>query len=205
MSFFLDELERRRSDPSGRRWLFVPYDQLTDAAGPILGEDPRELGIVMVENRWKARRRPYHRQKLAWVLANGRHFALEQAARGIAVRYLAADAPYRASLVPLVRELGVLRMMEPAESELRADLEPLTRAGSIEVLRHEGWLTTVEQFRESQGSGPPWRMDAFYRAVRRETGILMDAGKPVGGKPLSASFGSCWTIQNCPRPCQPVE
>jgi deoxyribodipyrimidine photolyase-related protein len=182
MSFFLDELERRRSDPSGRRWLFVPYDQLTDAAGPILGEDPRELGIVMVENRWKARRRPYHRQKLAWVLANGRHFALEQAARGIAVRYLAADAPYRASLVPLVRELGVLRMMEPAERELRADLEPLTRAGSIEVLRHEGWLTTVEQFRESQGSGPPWRMDAFYRAVRRETGILMDAGKPVGGK-----------------------
>jgi deoxyribodipyrimidine photolyase-related protein len=182
MSFFLDELERRRSDPSGRRWLFVPYDQLTDAAGPILREDPRELGIVMVENRWKARRRPYHRQKLAWVLANGRHFALEQAARGIAVRYLAADAPYRASLVPLVRELGVLRMMEPAERELRADLEPLTRAGSIEVLPHEGWLTTVEQFRESQSSGPPWRMDAFYRAVRRETGILMDAGKPVGGK-----------------------
>ena len=42
-------------------------------------------------------------------------------------------------------------------------------------------MTTETQFRESQ-DGPPWRMDAFYRRVRQDTGILMDDGSPVGGK-----------------------
>jgi deoxyribodipyrimidine photolyase-related protein len=49
------------------------------------------------------------------------------------------------------------------------------------MLPHEGWLTTSDDFRESQ-SGPPWRMDAFYRHVRRRLGILMEKGKPVGGR-----------------------
>ena len=90
MTHFSDELARFESDPSGRRWLFVPYDQLSDRIGPLSREDPSELGIVLVENPWKAARRPYHRQKLALVLANLRHFAVEQAARGVAVRHIVA-------------------------------------------------------------------------------------------------------------------
>jgi deoxyribodipyrimidine photolyase-related protein len=70
--------------------------------------------------------------------------------------------------------------MEPAERELRADLAPLVAEGLLEVLPHEGWLTTREQFLRLKG--PPWRMDAFYRGVRRETGILMRRGKAVGGR-----------------------
>jgi deoxyribodipyrimidine photolyase-related protein len=181
-SHFLRELRHRQSDPAGRRWVFVPYDQLSDAIGLLGRMDPSDLGVVMVENRWKARRRPYHKQKLGWVLANGRQFALEQAARGVAVQYLAADAPYRHALTPVVRELGPLWMMEPAERELRSDLAPLVDAGAIEVGPHEGWLTTAEQFRASQKDGSPWRMDAFYRKVRQDTGVLMASGKPVGGK-----------------------
>ena len=76
MKQFRQELAARQSDPAGRRWVFVPYDQLTDAVGPLAREDPAELGIVVVESRWKARRRPYHHQKLALVLSNLRHFAL---------------------------------------------------------------------------------------------------------------------------------
>ena len=72
--------------------------------------------------------------------------------------------------------------MEPAERELREDLAPLVSEGAIEVVPHEGWLTTPDQFRRSSRKGPPWRMDAFYRLVRRESGILMADGKPVGGK-----------------------
>jgi deoxyribodipyrimidine photolyase-related protein len=72
-------------------------------------------------------------------------------------------------------------MMRAAERELREDLAPLVATGAIVELPHEGWLTTTAQFRASQ-AGPPWRMDAFYRHVRRETGILMRDGKPLGGK-----------------------
>jgi deoxyribodipyrimidine photolyase-related protein len=181
MSLFGRRLAERQPDPAGRRWLFVPYDQLTDAIGPLSREEPRRLGIVLVENPWKPARRPYHKQKLALILANLRHFALEQAARGVAVRHAVADGPYRTALAALVREVGPLRVMEPAERELGADLQPLVESGGLEVIPHEGWLTTAEQFRASQ-TGPPWRMDAFYRAVRRASGILMREGKPEGGK-----------------------
>lgn len=161
----------------------MPYDQLSDGIGPLSREAPSTLGIVLVESRWKAARRPYHQQKLALVLANQRHFALEQAARGVAVRYVTTDRPYAEALAPLAAELGALRVMDPAELELRQDLAPLVRSGALEPVPHDGWLTTPEQFRSGVGEIPPWRMDAFYRHVRRETGILMDPrGKPVGGK-----------------------
>jgi deoxyribodipyrimidine photolyase-related protein len=162
--------------------VFVPYDQLSAAIGPLAREDPKGLGIVLVENTWKAARRPYHKQKLALVLANLRHFALEQATRGVAVRHVEANGPYRTALEPLIGELGPMRVMMPAERELRADLQPLADSGGLEVVPHEGWLTTPEQFQASVENQPPWRMDAFYRKIRRTTGILMEDARPVGGK-----------------------
>jgi len=178
---FGKELSARNPDPAGRRWLFVPYDQLSGAMGPLSREDPSTLGIVLVETTAKGSRRPYHRQKLALVLANLRHFALEQAARGVAVRHVAGSAGYRDLLEPVIAQVGPLRVMEPAERELRVELEPLVRTGGIELLPHEGWLTPPDALERSQ-AGPPWRMDRFYRWVRRETGILMDGGSPVGGR-----------------------
>jgi deoxyribodipyrimidine photolyase-related protein len=179
---FRRELDARQTDPAGRRWVFVPYDQLTDAVGPLSREDPAELGIVVVESRWQTRRRPYHRQKLALALSNLRHFALEQAERGVAVHHVLGDAPYCRLLEAVVAELGGLRVMRPAERELRSDLEPLVRKRRIELLPHEGWLTSREQFQSAFKGGKRWRMDRFYRHVRRETGILMSDGKPLGGK-----------------------
>lgn len=174
----LAELETR----GPRRWLYVPYDQLSDAIGPLARENPGELGIVMIESPWKAARRPYHQQKLATVLTNGRHFALEQAARGVAVEMLVARERYAEVLGPFARRVGGVRMMEAAERELRHDIQPLVDDGLVEVSPHEGWLTTRAQFRAATGK-PPWRMDAFYRLARRTSGVLMTHdGKPLGGK-----------------------
>ncbi len=182
MRQFYQQLNRWQVDSANRRWLFVPYDQLTSQIGPLSRENPSELGIVVIENTWKASRRPYHKQKLALLLANLRHFAVEQASRGVAVRHVVAAVPYREALRPLVAELGPLRVMEPAERELRVDLQPLIDDGGLQVIPHEGWLTTTAQFLASRSKGRAWRMDAFYRHVRRASGILMKDGKPLGGK-----------------------
>ncbi len=186
MSVFRQALRARGPDPKRgvkqRRWLFVAYDQLTDRVGPLASEPPEELGIVLVESRWKPRQRPYHKQKLALVLASQRHFALEQASRGVAIRHVAGEGSYAELLEPVARELGPLRMMEAAERELRANLAPLVESGAIEVLPNETWLTTRAQFDAAFPDGPPWRMDRFYREVRRASGILMEGGKPLGGK-----------------------
>ena len=182
MSSFREQLESIAPDPRGRRWLFVNEDQLSDRIGPLSRDDPSALGVVLVESRWKARRRPYHRQRLLTVWANQRHFALEQAERGVAVRHVESDRPYAATLGSLVEDLGRLTLMEPAERELRADVQPLVDAGALEVVEHEGWLSSPEDFRDAVGATPPWRMDRFYRYLRRKTGILMQDGEPVGEK-----------------------
>lgn len=179
MAAFRAALSALAVDPTGRRWLYVPYDQLS-VMGPLCG-DPNAIGIVMVEDPAKASRRPYHLQKLAYVLANGRHFALEQAARGVAVRFEVARAGLAEALGRLAAELGPLTMMEPAERELRVELADLVRAGSLVVVPHTGWLTTEHDFGRACPK-PMWRMDAFYRVVRTRTGILMDSDRPRGGR-----------------------
>ncbi|MCL7966139.1 MAG: cryptochrome/photolyase family protein [marine benthic group bacterium] len=182
-SVFREQLAERNSDPEGRSWILIPYDQLTDQIGPLSRLEPPDAGIVLVESPWKAARRTYHKQKLALILANLRHFALEQAKRGVAVRHLVSRGPYHDALRPMADELGPITVMEPAERELRLDLRPLVSEGGLTIVPHEGWLSTGEQFEESQGGPPPWRMDAFYRRVRQDSGVLMDeGGKPVGGK-----------------------
>ena len=183
MSAFRKALRKHRHAERGRRWIFIPPDQLSDQIGPLSREPARELGIVLVETQAKAARRPYHKQKLLLVLANLRHFALEQAARGVAVRHLVVPDGYAAALAPLAAELGPLRMMRAAERELRVELQPLVESGALQVQPHEGWLTSETDFRESQHGGrPPFRMDAFYRHVRRGTGLLMENDKPIGGR-----------------------
>jgi deoxyribodipyrimidine photolyase-related protein len=180
---FRDKLDAARPRVDEKRsWIFVPYDQLTDRLGPLARIEPDRLGLVLVESLWKPRRRPYHKQKLALILANQRQFALEQARRGVAIRYVATAADYASALRTVAGELGPLTVMRPAERELRKLLEPLVADGLLEEIPHEGWLTTPDDFAAAGPESGPWRMDAFYRAVRRRTGILMDGAKPVGGK-----------------------
>ena len=95
---FLARLRQSANAPGTRRWIFVPYDQLTDRLGPLSRLPAREAGVVVVESRAKAGRRPYHKHKLAFVLANLRHFCLEQQARGTSRRM--AATPRRCTARP---------------------------------------------------------------------------------------------------------
>jgi deoxyribodipyrimidine photolyase-related protein len=182
MSLFTHELNQRQPKIGKRQWVFVPYDQLSDQIGPLSRQQPGSLGVILIENTWKASLRPYHKQRLAFIVTNLRHFALEQAQRGLAIRYMVSNRPYCQTLEPLIAELGPIVTMMPAERELRLDLQPLIDSKGLLILPHEGWLTTTEQFQSARGKSPLWLMDSFYRRVRKDTDILMQAGKPMGGK-----------------------
>jgi deoxyribodipyrimidine photolyase-related protein len=185
------EAEPNRADAANRRWIYVPYDRLTDAAGPLSECAPHDAGIVMMEALAKARRRPYHKKKLTLILASQRHFALEQAARGVKVAYLFTPGIFADGL-QLAQEkfrLGPLTMMEPAEREMRLDVEEAVQRGvAIEQVPDATWLSTAEEFDSvygSPGEGAARRqyvMDRFYRIMRQRTGYLMRGGKPVGGQ-----------------------
>lgn len=184
---FIAALNQLNAPPSSlkqRRWLYIPYDQLSDKLGPLATTPPQQLGIILVEAAHKASRRPYHQQKLALVLANSRHFALEQAKRGVAVHYVFTQGSLLEGLTQALDALDVsAQAMTPAERELRVELEPLIAQGRLALLPHQGWLTTPEDFIKSQGKRKQWLMDAFYKHVRKRYGLLMDEhGKPLGGK-----------------------
>jgi deoxyribodipyrimidine photolyase-related protein len=196
----LESMERTPEKP--RAWLYVPNDQLSADIGPLSRTSPSELGVVLIESSWEVDRRPYHKQRIALVLANMRHFALEQAQRGFWVRYVETSAPHDAVLVEHADELGALQIMEPAERELRRHLAPLVSRGILEKLPHEGWLSTRDDFYASQPKSGTWRMDRFYRHMRKKTGILMKGGKPLGGA-YSFDVENRQPWQGKPRPPSP--
>ena len=173
-----------------RRWIYVPYDRLTDAAGPLTDMAPADAGIVMMEALAKAHRRPYHKKKLVLILGSQRHFALEQAARGVKVIYQFTPGIFADGLVAARDEYNLprLTMMEPAEREMRLDVEEAVRRGvELEQVPDTTWLSTHEDFSRVYGvpDGSPISkhhlMDRFYRKMREKTGYLMRGGKPEGG------------------------
>jgi deoxyribodipyrimidine photolyase-related protein len=119
------------SDTQDRRWVYVPYDRLTDRTGPLLDTRPTQCGIVMVESLEKGMRRPYHKKKLALLLSNERHFALEQAARGLKVIYVFTSESFGDGLLQAQEKYSIkqITLMRPAERELRLDLDQARKRG----------------------------------------------------------------------------
>ncbi len=180
----------RPGDIKERHWIYVPYDRLTDQAGPLAAINPQERGIVLVESLEKGLRRPYHKKKLALLLSNERHFALEQAARGAKVVYVATAGSFGEGLLQAQQQYSLQQItcMQPAERELRLDLQQAQKAGlKLSLTEDATWLSTERTFNEVYGVEGDRRpqsfmMDRFYRAMRKQTGLLMKGGKPEGGK-----------------------
>lgn len=171
----------------GEALYFVgPWD--LDRRLPCIPRDPEDGRVLFVESRAKGRALPWHRQKLVLVLSAMRHFAAElerdgyrveiRNARTYADGIREAVRAHRATRVVAMRprELGIERSLLAAELgaplELHDDGGPRGHflLGRDDVLR---WARRRDSL----------RMDAFYAALRRRTGWLMDAkGKPLGGR-----------------------
>ena len=139
MSEFITALRKVASDI--KDWHFVAYDQLHQVLLPDT-LPPSSLGLVFIETSWKANRLPYHKQKLALLLSNQRHFALEMQELGHPVRYIFSDKGYDEVLSQFSLQHGPLTAIIPAELTLRRTLEPLEAAGIVTLQEHKGWLTT---------------------------------------------------------------
>ncbi len=174
------------AEAKSRPWVFVPYDRLNTAVGP-LASDP-DAGIILIESHAKGRARPYHRKKVVLVLSNMRHFTLEQLEENRAVLYLNGPESYgeQLRLAQAQFGLGTILSTLPAERELRKDLERGQSVGlNLEFHLDTAWLSTKDDFQNvfgKPGKGRQYLMERFYRHMRQSTGILMDGGRFAGGK-----------------------
>ena len=177
-------------DIARRRWIYIPYDRYTDRTGPLTEQPPAETCIVIVESTAKALRRPYHKKKLIVLISNMRHFALEQAARGVKVLYHWSPQSHGQALLTLQRDknLPTLTCMTPAERELRLDLHQAIDDGlKMEFVEDTTWTSQTADFLKVYGpykQGKAYVMDRFYRAMRQKSGVLMQNAKPIGGQLL---------------------
>jgi deoxyribodipyrimidine photolyase-related protein len=180
------------TEAGARRWVYVPYDRLHDGVGPLAETQPEDAVLVFMESQAKGTRRPYHKKKLTLVLSAMRHFALEQAERGCRVVYGASAESFGEGWLTWQQRWGwdELVVNRPAERELRVDLEAACAEGlRLRFVEDTAWLSTREDFegafakRTAAKAGQrTYLMDTFYRAMRQKSGILMERGKPVGGK-----------------------
>jgi deoxyribodipyrimidine photolyase-related protein len=184
------------SEAKTRRWIYIPYDRLHDSVGPLAETKPADAVLVFMESQAKGTRRPYHKKKLTLVLSAMRHFALEQAERGCRVVYGHSASSFGDGLLELQAKWGWDELVanRPAERELRMELEGARADGlRIGFAADTAWLSSSDDFTRafpkraaSKGEAKPgqrtYLMDTFYRAMRLKTGILMEHGKPTGGK-----------------------
>ena len=175
-------------DIKERRWIYIPYDRYTDRTGPLAKQAPEATGIVIVESTAKGLRRPYHKKKLVVLISNMRHFALEQAAKGVKVLYHFSPGSHGQALLELqkARKLPALTVMTPAERELRLDLSQAETCGlKLSYVEDTTWASTPQDFLDTYGlykPGKQYVMDRFYRRMRQKTQVLMANAKPVGGQ-----------------------
>jgi deoxyribodipyrimidine photolyase-related protein len=185
-----------KAEANTRRWIYIPYDRLHHGVGPLAETRPEDAVLVFMESRAKGTQRPYHKKKLTLVLSAIRHFALEQAERGCRIVYGASPSSFADGLFALQEQWqwSELSTNRPAERELRLELEGARTDGlRITFADDTAWLSSSDDFAEAfpkratnKGEAKPgqrtYLMDTFYRAMRQKSGILMEHGKPLGGK-----------------------
>lgn len=155
--------------------VLVLGDQLNRSLGALSSAEPGTDRVRMVESDAKLRQRPWHRQKLTYVLSAMRHFAEELRDAGFDVEYRRA-ATLRDGLEDV--DPDQLVVMAPSSWSLRRLLE---RWGVAQV-PNDAFIVGEDAFARWAGERSSLVLETFYRMVRREHGWLMEGDEPFGGR-----------------------
>ena len=161
-----------------KRLLFLPFDQLHRERGVLRNAAPANDRIVMVQNNRFIRSRPWHRERLFFLISSAQHFAEDLRHEGFVVDYIESE-DIGNTLKKRVTELKGISLVaaEPSSFALR---KALTHAGAAFV-PNDFFLTPREFFEDWARSQKSFMMENFYRKQRSRLNVLMDGGKPVGG------------------------
>ncbi|MDX1436487.1 MAG: cryptochrome/photolyase family protein [Anaerolineales bacterium] len=150
-------------------------------------EHPRSsIQVLLIENRARISRLPYHRKKIVLLLSAMRHYAVELKNQGYEVDYIQAPS-LQAGLARHFQAWNPERIYTMAASERRGrEFQQQTLAkrtdAAVDVLPNTQFL--VGRFNPIPEPEPEksYVMENFYRAMRRHFGLLMDGGNPAGGQ-----------------------
>ncbi len=165
-------------------------DQLSPDLPTLADLDRARDVVLMMEVAAEATYVRHHKQKLVLFLSAMRHFAAELAARGIRVDYVRLDDPANSGSFDgeIARALARHRVdrivvTEPGEWRIeQAMADWSARFGlPVEVRADARFYASRARFEKWARGRRGWRLEHFYREMRREHGVLMDGDQPAGG------------------------
>ena len=165
-------------------------DQLSHDISALAGLDRAYDRVLMMEVADETTYVRHHKQKIVLVLSAMRHFADELRAKGIAVDYVELDdadntgrfdSEVRRAAMRLVPDRIVVT--EPGEWRVRTMVErwEALTGTPVEIRDDDRFFASRARFAAWAQGRRGWRMEHFYREMRREHAILMDGDEPAGG------------------------
>ena len=166
-------------------------DQLTATLPALRAADPATSVVLMAEVMAEATHVRHHKKKIAFLFSAMRHFAAALREEGWRVDYVRLDDDGNTgSLGGEVRravtrhDLSQIVVTHPGEWRVLEDMRGWAADGAVKVdiLDDERFICPLPDFAAWAEGRKQWRMEFFYRDMRRRTGLLMDGDQPVGGK-----------------------
>ncbi|WP_373187874.1 cryptochrome/photolyase family protein [Halopseudomonas sp.] len=173
-----------------RHLILVLGDQLSHQLVTLRDADPEKDRILMAEVREEGRYVPHHPKKILLILSAMRHFAGELEERGFAVDYVKLDE--KDNTGSLTGELqrarsrlkpeGIL-LCEPGEWRLLDAFRALQDDwAELQLIEDDRFFCSHQRFADWAGERKQLRMEFFYREMRKDQQLLLDAaGGPEGG------------------------
>ena len=159
--------------------VWVLGDQLNRRSGALAAAQPESTTVLMVESAAKIASKPFHQQRLHFIITAMRRFATELENEGFVVDYR-VDGDLRAGLSGHLRDHspGTVLASEPASRTAQTLLHSL----GVEFVPDDRFLCHSSDFATWAGGRTRLRLEDFYRWQRRRLGYLMDGDQPAGGR-----------------------
>ena len=147
--------------------------------------------LLMCEVHTEATYVKHHKKKIVFLFSAMRHFAAQLANQGHTVHYVKYDDPENSgSLLGEVTRIAAQHDMSeiivtaPAEYRLYDEMSHWSDALGLPVTIREDnrFLCTPADFATWAEGRKQFRMEYFYREMRRKYSILMDNDGPIGGQ-----------------------
>jgi len=165
-----------------KKGVFILHDQLNLDVWPDWVKQEKPL-LIFMESRKKGEEIPHHKQKATYILSSMRHFALDCYDSGFEVLYHSTEGHFDEGLKEIMDLWeGSLTFMTPSEWGSRKRLRCVKDKCSRRVEEIPNGFFLVDPDKWIEKIEPGYRMEYFYRDMRRQTGFLMNGEKPDGGE-----------------------
>jgi deoxyribodipyrimidine photolyase-related protein len=169
--------------------ILILGDQLSPALASLRDVQPDDV-ILLAEVQAEANYVKHHQLKIVLIFSAMRHFAQTLREQGHQVHYIHYTAKvtslYQAACdtFALYPHLNRLVVTEAAEYRLQQELLQFeTRLNlPVSILEDDRFIANHGMFQRWAHGRNQFRMEYFYREMRRYTGLLMEGAQPCGGQ-----------------------